>query len=102
MKIISRILIILVVASLVGGAMYAAVSAGGNMTQTRTRGDFDGQRSPGGEFRPDREGRPEGGVMLPFGVVKSLILTGIVAAIYFNTSKWWVKRKRQQAITANG
>jgi len=108
MKIISQILIILIVATLIGGAMYAAVNAAGDMTQTRTRGEFDGQRPPplNGEFRPEhdggREGREGGGwIFLPFGMVKNIFVVGIIAAIYFNASKWWIKRKRQQAMAAN-
>ncbi len=81
MKTIYRVLIILFVAALLGGAIYAAVSAGGNGVQARERGEFDRER-----FEP-REGgiRPEGedGIWLPFGMVKSLIIIFLIGAPYY-------------------
>jgi hypothetical protein len=65
--------------------MYAAVNAGGAMTQTQTRSDFDGER-----LEREHEDR-EGGIMLPFGVVKSLIFMSVVGVPYF----LWTKRSVQ-------
>ena len=95
MKTIFRILVILVVASIIGGLMYAAVSAAGNNTQTRTRDDLPGDRPapPDGEFRPERDGDREGfegGFMLPFGMVKSLVLMCIIGVPYF----FWRRRNQ--------
>jgi ABC-type Fe3+-siderophore transport system permease subunit len=89
MKTISQILIILLVAALLGGVMYAAVSAGGDMTQMRERGDFD-ERRPApldGQLPPERDGR----VILPFGVVKSLVLMSLIGVPYF----FWRKRAQR-------
>lgn len=108
MKTIFRILVILAAATLIGGLMYVGVNAGGNMTQTRTRGEFDGEGfapldgqfhpARDGEFRPDRDGGREdfeGGMFLPFGIVKNLVVVAIIAAIYFSLNKYFVKRKRR-------
>jgi len=102
MKIIFQVLVILAVATLIGGAMYAAVNAGGNMAQMRS-GEFDGQQPtpPNGEefHRPDGERDFQGGITLPFGIIKSLVVIGIVAAFYFNASKWWINRKKRAALS---
>ncbi len=88
MKTVYRVLVILVVAALLGGMMYAAVSASGTSGASERR-EFDEERfaRPEGNFRPERE---EGGVRLPFGVVKSLVLMALVGVPYF----FWSRRKR--------
>jgi hypothetical protein len=99
MKVIFRVLVILVVATLIGGAIFAAVSAGGSSGNTQ-RGFEGGDRPalPNGEapgnFRPDGDGgRSEGGSGLPFGMVKGLVIITIIAAIYFNINKFFGKKK---------
>jgi hypothetical protein len=74
MSTLYRIFIILVVALIVGGLMYAAVGSGSPAGQSRP--EFDGQRRPeGGEER-------EGGVGLPFGIVKSLGIMSVASGVY--------------------
>jgi ABC-type Fe3+-siderophore transport system permease subunit len=89
MKVISQILIILLAAALIGGVMYAVVSAGGDMTQMRERGDFDGERPAplDGQLPPERDGR----IVIPFGVFKSLVLMSLVGVPYF----LWRKRAQR-------
>jgi hypothetical protein len=95
MKTIFRILAILVVAALIGGAIYTAVSAAGSATTGGESGEFTGDRPPRpeGEFRPDgdRDGDFEGGLMLPFGAVKSLVLMGVIGIPYYFWRKKSVK-----------
>ena len=81
-----RILVILVVAVLIGGVIYSAVNA------MPAQGGFDAERSrPEGRTRPTGERENfEGGMMLPFGVVKSLVLMSVVGVPYF----FWRKRKK--------
>ncbi|MBN8655219.1 MAG: hypothetical protein J0M11_05725 [Anaerolineae bacterium] len=87
MKTIFRILIILVVTAIVGGLMYAGVSASGSATTTFEDGEGRPQLPEGAEFRPEheehegREGR-DGGFGFPGGVVKSLILMSVAGGIY--------------------
>jgi hypothetical protein len=89
MKTIFRVLVILVVAAIVGGTIFAAVnhvSAGAGPQRA-----FEEGNRP---FRPDgdRE-RTQGGFGLPFGVVKSLVIISIIAAIYFNVIRFFGKKK---------
>ena len=76
MKILFRVLVILVVAAIFGGLMYAGVSA---MDSTSTNfegfdGDEDRPAPPeGAEFRPDHDedGEREGGFGFPGGMIKA-------------------------------
>lgn len=82
MKIIFRILLILVVASLIGGLMYAGVNASGSSS---VQTSFEGERPlppDSEEFRPDGERDEGGGFEFPFGVVKSLVLMSIAGGVY--------------------
>ena len=92
MNTLFRILVILVAATLIGGLMYVGVSASNTSAGP---GDFEqgeGRPRPAegvefgdgdeGEFRPEREGRGEGGFGLPGGVLKALVLMSIAGGIY--------------------
>ena len=89
MKTLFRILIILVVASLIGGAIFAAVNGNGSASQ---RSSF--QRPEGDRPHPegDHEGH-DGGFGLPFGVFKSFAVISIIAVVYLNGTKWFSKVK---------
>lgn len=81
MRILLRALIILVVASLIGGLLYMAVvnvsdSASSSSFAVGRPGD-DGLRLEGGE-RDDREG----GFGFPGGIIKALVLMTIAGGIY--------------------
>lgn len=87
MKTIFRILIILVVTAIVGGLMYAGVSAMGSATTTFDDREGRPQLPEGAEFRPEHEEHEEhegrdGRFGFPGGVVKSLILTSVAGGIY--------------------
>lgn len=102
MKVIFRVLVIIAVATLIGGTIYGVVSAGGSSTGQQ-RG-FDGRERPappngGGDFHPeggDRR-RNEGGFGLPFGMAKGFIIVAIIAAVYYNVSKLFGKKKSAPA-----
>jgi hypothetical protein len=100
MKVLFRILVILVVASLVGGAMFALVNVSGNGTQQRSFRRPEGSQFPqnNGGFRPDgergrgdREGGRGGVLGLGFGLVKNLLVVAIIAIVYLNATKWFGK-----------
>jgi hypothetical protein len=99
MKVLFRILVILVVASLVGGAMFALVNVSGNGTQQRSFQRQEGGQSPQNNvgFRPDggreREGGRGGALGLGFGLVKNLVVVAIIAIVYLNATKWFGKAK---------
>ena len=104
MKTIFRILVILVVAALIGGSIYALVTVGGvNSGQNSFRPREGGQHFvPGGDggFRPDDHGgrgdseRGAGGVLgLGFGLIKNTLLVAVIALIYLNAAKWFAKQK---------
>jgi hypothetical protein len=83
-----RILIILVVASIIGGAIYMAVGGGGSASQqpapTRSR---DQPRPEGGEGR-------EGGDGLPFGILKSLVIMSVASGIFLAGNKLFSKKPK--------
>ena len=90
MKVLFRVLVVLAAASLVGGAIFAAVNMNGTGSQQPSFQQTEGDRP-----RPegDRE-RAEGGFGFPFGVVKSLVMISVVAVVYLNGSKWFGKASR--------
>lgn len=95
MKTLFRVLIILVAASIIGGLMYAGVSAAGTTS-------FEGERPQmpeGAEFRPEREehGEREGGFGFPGGVIKSLVLMSVSGGIYFAVARAGRKAKQVAA-----
>ncbi|MDP1548455.1 MAG: hypothetical protein Q8L87_20780 [Anaerolineales bacterium] len=92
MKTLFRILVILIIASMIGGLMYAGVSAAGDAPSLEN----ERPRLPEGEqFRPEREGPAErDGIDLPGGMVKALALMSIAGGIYSATV--WAGRKAKQ------
>ena len=94
MKTIFNILVILVVAVLVGGLFYGAVtltSSGTDQTLIQERplpGDFptDGEFSP-----PDRD-ESAGGVQIPVDMIKNLAIIVVVAVVYLNITKFFVRK----------
>ena len=76
-----RILIILVVASIIGGAIYMAVgggsSAGQQSAPTRSRD----------QLRPENREGHEGGDGLPFGILKSLVIMSVASGVYLAGNK---------------
>ena len=83
MKTISRIIIILLVATLIGGLFYSVVNAGSSsMSQTSIS-----ERSAGDFPQPDDEEFEEGGIAFPAESIKSLAILSIVSAVYLNFVK---------------
>ncbi|MBI5942984.1 MAG: hypothetical protein HY864_01335 [Chloroflexi bacterium] len=79
MSILYRILVILVVATLIGGLFYAAVGSGDSTS--RLPAPADGQPRPeGGEER-------EGESALPLGMVKSLVIMSIASGVYLGLGR---------------
>ena len=104
MNTLFRVLIILVVATIIGGLMYVGVSASNSSNNGFP--EFEGGRerpqfAEGSEFRPDGdhdEGRGEqGGFGFPGGVIKALVLMTIAGSIYSGIV--WAGKKTKQAIT---
>ncbi|MBL8062902.1 MAG: hypothetical protein JNK32_07785 [Anaerolineales bacterium] len=107
MKTLFRVLLILVVATLIGGVMYIGVDASGS-SNAPSFGDDEGrpQLPAGGEFRPDGDGdafRPEGrdhdegGLGFPGGVIKALVLMSIAGGIYSVIA--WAGKKAKRTVT---
>ncbi len=98
MKILFRILVILVVTSLVGGAMYALVNvAGGGQRRVEGGNSFrpeggNGIRTDDGR-RGDHEGGRGGMFGFGFGLLKNLVVISVIAVIYLNATKWTGKAK---------
>jgi hypothetical protein len=92
MKVIFKILVILVVAVLVGGLFYSAVTAtssGTNqtsMSERPTDGDF-----PSDGVRPERE--DDGAIQFPVDAVKNLVIISVIAAIYLNVGRLFGGKK---------
>ena len=85
MKTFFRVLIILVIASIIGGMMYVGVNASSSATGSANF-EEGGERPSlpeGAEFRPegDREER-DGGFGFPVGVLKALVLMSIAGGAY--------------------
>ncbi len=96
MKTLLRVLIILVVASMLGGLMYVAVNA----SSSSNGSSLDGGR-PSGQFRPDGDGEHEergerGGFGFPGGVIKALVLMSIAGGIY-SVIVWTGKQAKRSA-----
>jgi hypothetical protein len=96
MKTIFHILIILVVAVLLGGLFYGAVTAFSfNTSQAQAT---DRPLPPEGEFdRPSPDGET-GSLQFPFDSVKNLLIITAVGAVYLNAPKLLGKRKPQPEI----
>ena len=88
MKTISRIVIILLVATLIGGLFYSAVSSGSSPTDQTTISE-----RPTGDFpRPDGD-MDEGEISFPAESIKSLAIISIVCAVYLNVVKKFAAKK---------
>ena len=99
MKIIFRILVILVVASIVTGTMYMLVNMSGAPTSNRpqefTQNNGTNLQPPNGNLNPqfDRQRERSGGIIgLPFSMVGNLAVISLIAAIYLNAGRLF-KRK---------
>ncbi len=77
-----RILIILVVASIIGGTIYMAVGGGNSAGQQPPQMRSDGHSRPDGG-----EGHEEGGDGLPFGILKSLMIMFVASGVYLAGNK---------------
>ena len=83
-----RILIILVVATIIGGAIYIAVGGGDSAGQQPPQMRSDGHSRPeGGEGR-------EGGDGLPFGILKSLVIMSVASGVYLAGNKLFSKKPK--------
>ena len=76
-----RILIILVVASIIGGAIYMAVGGGSSAGQPSA------PIRSGDQFRPEGGEDREGGDGLPFGILKSLVIMSVASGVYLAGNK---------------
>ena len=84
-----RILIILVVASIIGGAIYMAVGGGSSAGQQSASIRSDDHSRPEG-----REGHEEGGDGLPFGILKSLVIMSVASGVYLAGNKLFSKKPK--------
>ena len=84
MNALSRAFIIVIVALLIGGVMFTAVSAVSDAPPPDTAG-VEVTRPPrpeGGEDHSERGEGFEGGFFLPMGMVKSIIFMTAAAGVY--------------------
>lgn len=117
MKIIGRILIILLAASVVVGAAWALTRNGANAqlapgeARTRPGGDFNGERLVPGQapdgFNPNQrpEGLREGGFdrgrqsgFLPIGWIKNFVLIAIIVAVVVFIEFVMDRRRRKRLV----
>ena len=102
MKTIFNILVILVVAVLVGGLFYGAVSitsSGTNQTSFEERplpGDFPAS----GEFNPPDREEFDGGVQFPVEMIKNLAVISVVAVVYTMVTKFFGRKKNSMPVSA--
>jgi hypothetical protein len=88
MKNLFKILVILVVAIMIGGMFYGAVTALSSGTDQTSMPE----RPADAEFtRPD--GDDAGGMQFPFDMVKNLAIISIISAVYLNATKWLGRKK---------
>ena len=116
MKIIGRILIILAVTALIGGAVYAVVNtAGGSITPflggdgrefrpggELPRGQFQpGNGSPGNRpFRPEGGERDGGGGLL-VGMVGNLAIITVIVTTVVLPMKWFKANRKAVSVKTN-
>lgn len=92
MKTIFKILAILVVAVLIGGTFYGAVTASSGTDQASALERPDDHDD---EFEPRDREEPDEGFMFPAESIKSLLMITVVGALYLNLPKLVGKRKPQ-------
>ncbi|MBI5963054.1 MAG: hypothetical protein HY863_06235 [Chloroflexi bacterium] len=85
MSTLYRILVILVVATLIGGLIYAAVGSGNSTSGLPAPAD--------GQPRPEDGESPEGDSVLPLGVLKSLVIMSIAGGAYLAAGKAISRKK---------
>lgn len=95
MKTILKILLILVVAMMIGGAFYGAVTASssgtdGTILQERPQPD---DFPLDGEFTPPDRGDFDDGVQFPAEMIKNLVIMTVVATAYLNITKYFGRKK---------
>jgi hypothetical protein len=94
MKTIFNILVIFVVAVLVGGLFYGAVT----LTSSGTDQPSVQERPTGGDFPPDRDGS-SGEVQLPVDMIKNLAIISVVAVGYLNITKFFGRKKTTMPVS---
>jgi hypothetical protein len=83
-----RILIILVVASIIGGAIYIAIGGGSTASQQPP------QMRSGDRPRPEGGEDGEGGDGLPIGILKSLVIMSVASGMYVAGNKLFSKKPK--------
>ncbi len=84
MKTMFQVLVILVVAILVGGLFYGAVTASSSGTDQTAMSERP--HSEGG-FERHEDGE-SGGIQFPADAVKNLLIITVIATLYVNISRW--------------
>lgn len=93
-----RILVILAVAFLIGGVMYAVVGGNGSSSSVPQGGEFPGDAHTRPEGHEEGGERGEGGE-LPFGWIKSLILMLVGAGLFLGLGRLALLVKPKQSLS---
>ena len=88
MKAISRVIIILLVATLIGGLFYSVVNIASTSTSQTSISE-----SPAGDFPQPDDDREEDGISLPAESIKNLAIISIICAVYLNFVKKPAQKK---------
>ena len=91
MKTLFKILVIFVVAILVGGMFYGAVTATSSGTNQTSMSERPARAD--GEFAPHDDEDGAGGLQFPADAVKNLAIISIVSMIYLNAPKLFGRKK---------
>jgi len=92
MNTIFKILVILVVASLIGGLFYGVVTASSSgIGRSRSTNERFGHFDRGGEAR---------GLRFPAEAISNLVIISVVAMIYLNATKWLNRKKSIVNVTS--
>ncbi|MBI5825225.1 MAG: hypothetical protein HZB18_14440 [Chloroflexi bacterium] len=98
MKTLFQIFVILAVATLIGGLMFASVNASSPALadgQDTVSVEQVNPETDGDAFRPESEDRDEGGISgFPAGVIKALVLMSISGGVYSAVANAGKKAKR--------
>lgn len=101
MKTLFRVLVLLVIATLIGGLMYVGVNAAGTSNVQSFEGGSPQFQEGGEQFRPEREEhgeRGEGGFRFPGGMIKAGVLMTFAGGIYYATT--WTGKKVKKLTTS--
>lgn len=97
MRIIFKVFIILVVATMVGGFFYGVVTASSSGTDEARIAEgtqIEGQLfPPDGEFSPPIREEGESGIQFPVETIKNLMIVAVVGAAYWNVTKFFNRKK---------